>query len=72
MSPKEFKALTVDFIREIDKRVSERGGTIEYVQGSDSTHFIKVDDGNIGSPQEVYELYNDGNFAACEFKGVSK
>lgn len=72
MSPKEFKALTVDFIREIDKRVAERGGSIEYVQGSDKTHFIKVDDGNIGTPEEVYELYNDGEQAMWQFKGYSK
>lgn len=65
MSPKEMKALSFDFIKELEKRLIADGyteGCVEILQTQPNSHILKVVD-------EVFELLNTGDYANWQYLG---
>ena len=62
------RQLSLKFMLELEKRLIADGfvgGCVEILQTRPKSHVIKVVD-------EVYELYNDGNYANWQYLGKMK
>lgn len=65
MSPKEMKALSFDFIKELEKRLIADGyekGCVEILQTRPNSHILRV-------VTDIWELYCDGNYADYQYLG---
>lgn len=70
MNNKEVRQLTGRFYEALQKRVEEHcQGSVEFVQLSDTTFIFKIDDGNLGSEPEAYELFNNGEDIKWTYRG---
>jgi hypothetical protein len=70
MSPKEFMEKKWEFVKELSKRLETKQAEMDFQEASNTTMLIFIDSGNIGTPREVYELFNDGNLCTWRFRGL--
>lgn len=69
MNTQEFLALTGDFMEELTDRIEAVGGSVRMVPLGNTSHVFYVDDGNLYTPTECFELLNTGHEAKWEFRG---
>lgn len=72
MNAKEFVQLTGDFYEALTERIEGLGGTVTMQQLGNTSWLFMLDNGELYSPTEVFELRNDGHSAEWVFRGIKE
>lgn len=67
MNKKEFKQLSIEFVKTLSEKCKEKGIEVRCKQASNDTWLISLDSGFVGEPAEIFEMYNNGEVCKWRF-----